>query len=406
MDIPPRPRPSALPRNVWIMTLTSFFTDVSSEMLLNLVPLFLANVLGVKTNVIGLIEGIAEATSSLLKVFSGWISDKLRRRKSLTVIGYTLSALSKPFFALVTSWPAALTVRFADRVGKGIRTAPRDALIADSIDPQHRGTAFGIHRAGDTFGAAIGIGLALVIVAAMQAQAVTLAGSTFHALALISMVPALIAVVILVVGAKDVPVVSEQPAPRLSLRGLPANFRAFMGIILIFTLGNSADAFIVLRAQERGLNVLGILAMLLSFNVIYALISGPAGALSDRIGRRRLILAGWAIYGVLYLGFAAATEGWHIWALFALYGLYYGTVEGVAKAFIADFVPNEQRGTAYGVYNAAVGLMALPASLLAGILWQGIGEWSGFGPSAPFVAGAVLALTAMLLLARSGLGKT
>jgi MFS family permease len=388
------------------MTLTSFFTDVSSEMLLNLVPLFLANVLGVKTNVIGLIEGIAEATSSLLKVFSGWISDKLRRRKSLTVIGYTLSALSKPFFALVTSWPAALTVRFADRVGKGIRTAPRDALIADSIDPQHRGTAFGIHRAGDTFGAAIGIGLALVIVAAMQAQAVTLAGSTFHALALISMVPALIAVVILVVGAKDVPVVSEQPAPRLSLRGLPANFRAFMGIILIFTLGNSADAFIVLRAQERGLNVLGILAMLLSFNVIYALISGPAGALSDRIGRRRLILAGWAIYGVLYLGFAAATEGWHIWALFALYGLYYGTVEGVAKAFIADFVPNEQRGTAYGVYNAAVGLMALPASLLAGILWQGIGEWSGFGPSAPFVAGAVLALTAMLLLARSGLGKT
>lgn len=405
MGTSPRPKPRPLPRNVWIMTLTSFFTDVSSEMLLNLVPLFLANVLGVKTNVIGLIEGIAESTSSLLKVFSGWISDKLRQRKSLTVVGYTLSALSKPFFALVTSWPAALAVRFTDRVGKGIRTAPRDALIADSVDPQHRGMAFGIHRAGDTFGAAIGIGLALVVVATMQAQAITLAGSTFYTLALISMVPALIAVVILMVGAKDVPVMSEQPAPRLSLRGLPANFRTFMGIILIFALGNSADAFIVLRAQERGLNVLGILAMLLSFNVIYALISGPAGVLSDRIGRRRLILVGWVIYGMLYLGFAAATDGWHIWALFALYGLYYGTVEGVAKAFIADFVPNEQRGTAYGVYNAAVGLMALPASLLAGILWQGIGEWSGFGPSAPFVAGAVLALTAMLLLARSGLGK-
>ncbi|MFN8371822.1 MAG: MFS transporter [Anaerolineae bacterium] len=388
----------SLPRNVWIVTITSFLTDISSEMVFNLLPLFLANVLGVKTNIIGLIEGIAETTASLLKVYSGWLSDRMGQRKWLTVAGYGLSSLAKPFLYLVTSWFGVLAVRFSDRLGKGIRTAPRDALIADSIDEQHRGLAFGLHRAGDTLGAMVGLLIALALVAATQSQAVVLSRETFQTVVLLSILPAFLAVLVLALGARETPVKGVREAPRLSLRGLNPAFRSFLGIVILFTLGNSSDAFLILRAQERGLNVLGVLGMLVTFNLVYALISGPAGALSDRIGRRRLILGGWAVYGLIYLGFALAAEAWQVWLLYALYGIYYGVFEGAAKALVADLVPSEQRGTAYGVYNAAIGLVAFPASLLAGILWQGVGTWEGFGPSAPFLLGALLALTAMALL--------
>ncbi len=390
----------ALPRNVWVVTATSFLTDISSEMVFNLLPLFLANVLGVKTNVIGLIEGLAETTASLLKVFSGWLSDRLRQRKNLTVLGYGLSTLMKPLLYLVTSWPGVLVVRFADRVGKGIRTAPRDALIADSIEPRHRGLAFGLHRAGDTLGAMVGLIIALLVVLGTQSGAVTLSREVFQTLVLISIIPAGLAVLVLALGARDVPVTTTAARPpELSLRGMPPAFRRFLLIVALFTLGNSADAFLILRAQERGLSVAGVLGMLVTFNLVYALISGPAGALSDRVGRRRLILIGWTVYGLIYLGFALMTEAWQAWALYALYGLYYGTFEGAAKAYVADLVPAEQRGTAYGVYNAAVGLMALPASVIAGVLWQGVGGWTGFGAGAPFVFGAALALVALALLA-------
>ncbi len=389
----------ALPRNVWVVTATSFLTDISSEMVFNLLPLFLANVLGVKTNVIGLIEGVAETTASLLKVFSGWLSDRLRQRKNLTVLGYSLSTLMKPLLYFVTSWPGVLVVRFADRVGKGIRTAPRDALIADSIEPRHRGLAFGLHRAGDTLGAMVGLIIALVVVLGTQSGAVTLSREAFQTIVLISIVPAALAVLVLALGARDVPVTATSARPpELSLRGMPPAFRRFLLIVTLFTLGNSADAFLILRAQERGLSVAGVLGMLVTFNLVYALISGPAGALSDRVGRRRLILIGWTAYSLIYLGFALMTEAWQAWALYALYGLYYGTFEGAAKAYVADLVPAEQRGTAYGVYNAAVGLMALPASVIAGVLWQGVGGWAGFGAGAPFVFGAVLALVALALL--------
>jgi MFS family permease len=366
-------------------------------MVLTLLPLFLANVLGVRTNIIGLIEGIAETTSSLLKVFSGYWSDRLGRRKSLTVLGYSLSSVSKPFLYFTTSWPGVLLVRFMDRVGKGVRTAPRDALIADSIDERHRGLAFGLHRAGDTAGAVLGLLIALVVVALTQAQSVSLSRETFQLVVLASIIPAALAVLVLALGAREVPISRTHEAPRLSWRGLDRRFRIFLGIVVIFTLGNSADAFLVLRAQERGLSVTSVLAMLITFNLVYALVSGPAGALSDRLGRRRLILIGWGVYGLVYLGFALAQTTWQVWALYVVYGLYYGTVEGTAKALVADLVPAEQRGTAYGVYNAAVGLVAFPASLLAGILWQGVGDWGGFGPGAPFLAGALLALTAMVL---------
>ncbi len=386
-----------LPRNVWAVTVTSFLTDISSEMVLNLLPLFLANVLGVRTGVIGLIEGLAETTASLLKVFSGWISDRLGKRKMLAVLGYSISTLSKPFLYVATSWWTVLAARFADRVGKGVRTAPRDALVADSTSEHHRGLAFGLHRAGDTAGAMVGLLIAMGVVWAAQAGSLTLARTTFQRLVLISIVPAALAVLVLALSAHDVPVKERRAAPRLSLKGFDARFRRFMVVVVLFTLGNSADAFLVLRAQERGLSVVGVLGMLATFNLVYATLSGPAGALSDRVGRRRLIVGGWLVYSLLYLGFALAAAAWHIWLLYALYGIYYGVVEGTVRAFVADVAPSEQRGTAYGVYNAGVGLAAFPASVIAGLLWQGVGAWAGFGPSAPFLFGAALALIAVLL---------
>jgi MFS family permease len=389
----------SLPVNVWVTTLTSFLTDVSSEMIANLIPLFLANVLGVSTAVIGLIEGIAETTSSLLKWVSGWLSDRLRTRKWLAVAGYTLSAFSKPFLYFAASWTGVLAVRFADRAGKGIRTSPRDALIADSVDKQRRGAAFGLHRAGDTLGAVTGLGIALLVVLATQSQALDLSRSTFHTLVLIGIIPALLAVAVLALGTKDVPIRASGNLIKHNFSSMSGDFRFFLLVIAIFTLGNSSDAFLVLRAQERGLSVAGILGMLITFNLIYAIFSSPLGALSDRIGRKRLIIGGWLVYGLLYLAFAAATSAWQVWAIYGLYGLYYAAVEGTAKALVADLIPEEQRGTAYGFYNATVGLMALPASLLAGILWQGVGNWTGFGVSAPFLTGAVLAFIAVGLLA-------
>jgi MFS family permease len=385
-----------------VTTVTSFLTDVSSEMILNLVPLFLANVLGVSTAVIGLIDGIAETTASVLKGYSGWLSDKLGERKWLAVAGYSLSAIAKPFLYLAASWSGVLAVRFADRAGKGIRTAPRDALIADSIDEHHRGISFGLHRAGDTAGAMLGLIVALGVILLTQAQALDLSRRTFQLLVLIGIVPGLLAVLVLAVGARDIKIERKQDKtkPDLKFRDLNPDFRFFLVVVAIFTLGNSSDSFLILRAQERGLTVAGVLEMLIAFNLVYAALSGPLGALSDRVGRQRLIVGGWLVYSLLYLGFAVSSRAWHIWVLYVLYGIYYAAVEGTAKAMVADLIPPEQRGTAYGFYNATVGLMALPASLLAGVLWQGVGSWSGFGPSAPFLVGAGLALTAVMLVLR------
>lgn len=397
--VPPRPSLKSIPRNVWAATLTSLLTDISSEMIFNLMPLFLANVLGASTALIGLIEGIAETTSSLLKGVSGWLSDKWGSRKGLTVAGYTISAVAKPFLYLATSWAGVLVVRFADRIGKGIRNSPRDALIADSVGAEQRGIAFGLHRAGDTAGALVGMVIALAVVLATQSQAVELSRETFQTLILISIIPAVLAVIVLIVGVRETRKQrSAQVGVRLSLGALNPKFRYFLLVVALFTLGNSSDAFLILRAQERGLTVAGVLAMLISFNLIYSVLSGPLGALSDRIGRRRLLVSGWLVYAAIYLGFAVAQTAAHIWIVYALYGVYYAATEGTAKALVADLIPLEQRGTAYGYYNATVGLMALPASLLAGVLWQGVGGWAGFGASAPFIAGAALALLAAGLL--------
>jgi len=387
-----------LPRNVWAVSLTSFFMDISSEMVINILPLFLLNVLGVKTNIIGIIEGVAEATASLLKVFSGWLSDKLRSRKWIAVAGYGISALAKPFFYFANSWGLVAGVRWADRVGKGVRTAPRDALVADSIKPSQRGLAFGFHRAADTGGAVIGLLVATLAVWLVQSNSQSLGEHTFRIIVLISLIPALLAVLSLAFGAREVDKDKKLGSPKITLKGLGKPFLVFMLIVGIFDLGNSSDAFLVLRAQERGISVLGILLMLAVFNLVYALISTPAGSLSDRIGRRKVIIGGWLVYGMIYLGFALAQRPWHIWVLYIAYGLYYGLAYGTAKAMVADLVAPELRGTAYGTYNAILGIIDFPASLIAGLLWQGIGRWGGFGPSAPFLFGSVLAFLAAILM--------
>ena len=389
-----------LPRNIWAVTIASFFTDVSSEMIFNLVPLYLANVLGVGTAIIGLIDGIAETTASLMKVYTGSLSDKLGQRKWLAVAGYALSTISKPFLFIATTWEAVLSVRFSDRLGKGIRTAPRDALVADSIDEKQRGLAFGVHRAGDTAGAFLGIGFAALIVWLTEANGIDLTRHTFQIAVLASFIPAVLGVLVLMGMASEVPMKTKRASALPSLEGLDTRFKLFLFVVLLFTLGNSSDSFIILLGQNRGLDIFQIMLMLMTFNFIYASLSGPLGSWSDKIGRRRLIIGGWIAYGLVYLGLALSNAGWHVWVLYALYGIYYAATDGVGRALVADFVPVERRGAAYGLYNAAIGITVLPASVIAGVLWQGIGSWTGFGASAPFYFGAVLALLAGVLFWR------
>jgi MFS family permease len=397
----PKPKANwrALPRNVWAVSLTSFFMDISSEMVINILPLFLSNVLGIGTNIIGLIEGIAESTASLLKVFSGWLSDQLRARKWLAVAGYGLSTLVKPFFYWANAWTTILGVRWGDRVGKGIRTAPRDALVADSIRKDQRGLAFGFHRAADTGGAVLGLLIAMGVVWLMQSASAELDRRTFQIVVLASLVPAVLAVLSLALGARDVPVTGQRDRPAISFKGLGKPFLVFMLLVGLFDLGNSSDAFLVLRADDLGLSVLSILGLLVTFNLTYTLVSAPAGSLSDKVGRRKVIIGGWLAYAAIYLGFALSGQAWHIWVLYALYGVYYGLAYGTTKAMVADIVPADLRGTAYGTYNAVIGLLDLPASLIAGLLWEGIGSWSGFGASAPFFFGAAMALAAAIGMA-------
>jgi len=388
-----------LPRNVWAVSLTSFFMDISSEMVINILPLFLANVLGAKTSIIGIIEGVAESTASILKLFSGWLSDKLGSRKWLAVAGYGISALAKPFFYIANSWGLIAGVRWADRVGKGIRTAPRDALVADSVDEKKRGLAFGFQRAADTAGAMLGLLIALGVVWLAQSNSMELGTSTFRTVVLISLLPAVLAVLALALGAQEVSVAGHPKMPKFAFKSLGKPFVIFMIIVGIFDLGNSSDAFLVLRAQDRGISVTGILGMLVVFNLVYTLISTPAGIMSDRIGRRKLIIGGWLVYALIYLGFGLVNAVWQVWVLYVVYGLYYGMAFGTAKAMIADLVPVVLRGTAYGTYNAVLGILDFPASLIAGVLWEGAFGWKGFGAPAPFLFGSVLALTAAVLMA-------
>jgi MFS family permease len=392
--------------NVFFLGIVSFLNDVSSEMIFTLLPLFLSNVLGAATTVVGLIGGLSESIDALFRMFSGWFSDRIGKRKSLAVAGYTISTVAKPFMYLASTWGMVLGVRFGDRVGKGIRTSSRDALLADSAPPGERGKSFGFHRAMDTSGAVTGLAIAAVVIYLMQGGGLELSLQTYQWLVLIGIIPAVLSVVILLRFVKErerEPLSGEGHRPGFNLiklaAGFDTRFRLFLVVMALFTLGNSSDFFVVLRAQNIGFSVFQIVLMLILFNATYAAVALPAGKLSDRLGRRRVISMGWGVYALIYLGFALAGEAWQVWLLFAGYGLYYGVVEGVGRAFVAGLVPPEKRGTAYGLYHGVVGLTLLPASLIAGWLWQ------TYSPEAPFFFGAGMAAIAtigMLVLIREG----
>ncbi len=378
--------------NVFFLGVVSFLTDISSEMIFTIVPLFLSNVLGCGTTTVGVVGGISESADAIFRIGSGWLSDRLGKRKSLTVAGYLTSTIAKPFMYLASTWGLVLGVRLADRVGKGLRSSPRDALIADSVAPGERGRSFGLHRAMDTSGAVVGLSIAALVIFLLQGGGLSLNLETYRWLIWLGTIPAGIAVFILVRYVKEKRKAASSPTtPRPSFNlfrmaaGMDRRFKLFLGAVALFTLGNSSDFFVILRAQDMGASVFHIVLMLVVFNAAYAAVSLPAGRLSDRLGRKRVILAGWAIYAAVYLGFAVAGEVWHIWLLFAAYGAYYGIVEGSARAFVADMVPPEKRGTAYGLFQGVVGLTLLPASIIAGWLWQ------LYSPSTPFFFGAALA---------------
>lgn len=390
-----RKRIFGVSRNVFALGWVSFLTDVSTDMIFNVFPLFLSHVLGVGTAFIGLIEGLGDSAATMLKVVSGWASDRLGQRKGLTTSGYVLSTVAKPFLLLATSGAVALAIRFFERSGKGIRTSPRDALIADSTTPDKMGRGFGFHRAMDTAGAVGGIAIAAAIIYLVQGWETRLSLPSFEWLVIIGIFPAVLAVLVLIFfvhegrasGAKRV------EAGVADGSGLDRRFKIFLVIMVIFTLGNSADIFLVLRASDIGLSPLHILLMLIPLNLVYTATAYPFGRLSDRIGRKRIIIAGWGIYALTYVGFALASPMWHVVhvvLLFALYGVYYGAAEGVTRAFIADMVPREKRGTAYGLYHGAIGLSLLLASVTAGILWEAI------DPVATFLFGAAMAVVAMV----------
>jgi MFS family permease len=373
--------------NVIVLGVASMLTDISTEMIFPLFPLFTVEVLGASAAVIGLIEGIAESTASLLKVASGWWSDKIRRRKPIIVAGYGLSTIVKPALAAATSWPHALAVRFADRVGKGARTSPRDALIADSSHRKVRGKAFGLHRALDTTGAVIGPGIAFLLMWLLSGQG----NSAYRWVFLIATIPAIIAVFVLVLFVKEV---KGRKISRPVIKGVffSPEFKLYLGIAAIFAIGNFSWAFFILAAKSLGIAAEYTILLYMFSNLIYALTSLPAGLLSDRVGRRPVIAFGYAIFGVTCVGFALVGSAWLAIFLFALYGLFKGITDGVQKAYVSDLVAPQVRGTAMGAFDTAVGLAAFPASFVVGIIWYSVGAW------AAFTYGAVLSFAAAVLL--------
>ncbi len=378
-----------LERNITSLGWVSLFTDVSSEMIYPLLPVFLTAVLGVGTTFVGLIEGVAEATASLFKLFSGWLSDRVAKRKGLVLLGYTLSSFIRPLVAAATAGWHILFIRFMDRVGKGIRTSPRDALIADSSREGEQGKAFGFQRAMDHAGAVIGPLITFFLLTYITQE--------YRTVFWLAFIPGFFSILILIRGVSEKrlkPPSLAAPRIQLSLQPFDRRFKFFLLIIILFSLGNSSDAFLILKAKDAGIPVTLIPILWVVLHISKSLSATPGGILSDRLGRKGVILSGWILYGGVYLAFAQANTPGAIWILFAVYGLFYGLTEGGERALVADLVPANLRGTAYGLYNFAIGLSTLPASLLMGFLWE------KFSPQAAFCFGAILAFLAALFLWR------
>lgn len=378
--------------NVFFLGLTSALTDISSEMIFTLLPLFLANILAAPTAIIGLVGGLSDSTEAVFKIVSGRLSDRIRRPKLLTVLGYSLATIAKPFMLIAGSWGIVTGVRMSDRIGKGIRESPRDALLADSIHAGERGRSFGLRQAMDTSGAVLGLVLAAFIIYGIEGNATQITLNSYKWLVIGGIIPAVLAVVVLLAFVREIghKAADGRHSKSSAHERFDPRFKIFLVILAVFTLGNFSDFFVILRAQNLDIPLIQVVAMLIIFNITYALTSLPSGILSDRVGRKRLIVLGWTVFSVIYLGFAVATSVWEIWVLFAGYGIYYGAFQGVGKAFVADLVPSERRGTAYGLYNGVTSFFLLPASLIAGWLWD------AFSPEVPFYLGAVLSFVAML----------
>jgi MFS family permease len=393
----------AVPAGVWTLGLVSLLMDVSSEMIHALLPVYLVGVLGISTLAVGIIEGIAEATASIVKVFSGALSDRLGRRKALAALGYGLAAFTKPVFPLATSVGWFVAARFVDRIGKGIRGAPRDALIADLSPERLRGASFGLRQSLDTVGAFLGPLLAIVL---MWATA-----DSFRAVFWIAVVPAFLsaALIAFVVAEPDRPAglrTVQSPLSLAELRRLGAPYWWVVAVAAVFTLARFSEAFLVLRAQSVGLAVMLVPAVLVVMNVVYATSAYPAGVLSDKLSvggdRSRVLIAGLAVLIVADLVLAAGSGVWGVLAGVALWGLHMGLTQGLLAATVADTVPAELRGTAFGAFNLVSGLALLAASVIAGALWDMV------GPQATFLAGAAFAAAAgagLLLLRRRGIAR-
>jgi MFS family permease len=378
-----------IPRTVWVLGFVSLLTDISSEMIHSVLPLFLVSVLGANVLTVGIIEGIAEATASVLKVFSGALSDYLGHRKGLAVFGYGLSTFVKPLFAVASTPTGVLIARFGDRIGKGIRVAPRDALVADSTNPEVRGAAYGLRQSLDTIGAFLGPLAAFALMA--------ISTNNFRLVFWLALIPGFLAVALLTVGVREPRASRTQerrsnPLQWQALRSLGKRYWVLVAVALLFNLGNSSDAFLLLRAEQTGISAPLIPLTLVVMNIAYSFSAYPLGILSDRLGRFWLLVGGFFLYALVYLGFALVQAPWQVWGLFALYGLHLGMSQGLLLALVANSIPANLRGTAFGFLNLAVGLALLPASLLAGGLWQTLGA------EATFIAGSFFAITAVLLL--------
>ncbi len=375
----------ALPSTVWLLGLVSFFNDSASELVYPLVPLYLASVLMAGPKALGIIEGVAEATGSLLKLFAGVMTDKLHSTKYWVVGGYSLAALGRPLLALASSWPVVLVLRFADRVGKGLRSSPRDAMLALSVHPERRGLAFGLHRSMDNAGAVVGP----LFAAWMLSR-----GMPIRDILLWTLVPGVIAVILaLSIREPRREALQQKPAFSWTLQGFPPVFKRYLLALALFTLGNSSNMFLLLRAKDMGLPEYQVPLLWALVAVTAMLFSTPLSALSDRIGRTRLIGGGWAVYGLFYLFLGLNGHNlWLLWPLFTFYGLFMAATEGAEKALVADLAPKELLGTAYGWFNLIAGIMLLPASLIFGWIWQTLSPEMAFG----FAAGCAI-LSAILL---------
>ncbi len=374
-------------RNVLLLGFVSLFTDLSSQMVFPLIPLYLVAVLGTGASVVGIVEGAAETTASLIKVFSGYWSDKLKRRKPFVLIGYSLSAITKPLFALAQTWPLVLVIRMGERVGKGVRSAPRDAIVAESVDAGVRGKAYGFHRAMDGIGSVAGALLAFALLAVTD--------SDYGRIFLLAGIPG-VAAVLFILLIKEPEAVKEPQKAKLSMRvsftALPANLRLLIVAASVFYLGHFGYAFLLLRAMDIGLTDQTAILLYVMFYVVYVFAAMPAGSLSDRIGRKPVLVASYLAFGFVSLGLVFTGDIYSIIPLFAVYGVSFAMFDSVQRAYVVDFAPEHLRGTALGTFHASVGLVALPGGYLAGMLWDRV------GPEATFLYGLVLAVVSALLL--------